>query len=248
MWCDGSRHRTARVLLSAALVLLAAPLHAQGGGRVAPPHGEPMMTWTPTLFLLADQLEYEPAGEGRSVNFDVRGWYGGARNRLWLLSQGEGATRRGEGEAEIQVLYGRLVDPFWDAVFGVRVDHRWGEGGPSRALLAAGLQGLTPYRFEFAPTLFISQRGELSARLELGTQLLFTQRLIAEPEAELNAALQAVPAFGVRSGFGDYETGIRLRYEFRRELAPYVGLSRSRRGGVGAGASNRLVVGVRVWH
>lgn len=214
------------------------------------------MTWQPTLFVLFDQLDYAAGAPERPLNVDMISWYGSAVNRLWVLGQGEAATAHRQGEAEARVLYGRLVDPFWDAVVGVRVDKHWGDKHAARALLAVGLVGLAPYRFELEPMLFVSPRGELSARLEASYPVLITQRLIAEAEAELNAALQRVPAFGVTRGINDYEYGVRVRYEFRRELAPYIGWARSRRaaGAVTAAptsiepvVNNRLVVGLRLW-
>lgn len=214
------------------------------------------MVWGNTLFVLFDQLEYAPGAAGRPVNLDALAWYGGAYNRLWVRTQSELATTERQGEFEADILYGRLVDPFWDAVFGVRLDRHWGNERFTRPLLAAGLIGLTPYRFEFEPTLFVSQRGDVSARLEAAYQILITQRLVAEPEFEINAALQAVPDFDVRSGVNDYETGVRLRYEFRREFAPYAGWSRSKRVGGSTDlpgvhgdprAESRFVIGLRVW-
>jgi len=213
------------------------------------------MRWSNTLFVLFDQLEYAAAGVGKPINVDVRGWYGGAHRRLWFRAQSDFATELNEGEAEAQLMYGRLVSPFWDAVAGVRVDQHWGDRHRQRPQLVVGLVGLAPYRFEVEPSLFVSGRGDVSARFEASYQLLITQRLIAEPEMEVNAALQAVPEFDVVSGINDYEVGLRLRYEFRRELAPYVGWSRSRRTtgspgsipGRGAVAESRFVAGLRLW-
>lgn len=213
------------------------------------------MRWTNTLFVLFDQLEYAPALDERAVNVDARAWYGGAYRRVWLLAQSEFATARRQGEAEVQALYGRLIDPFWDAVIGVRVDQHWGDAHRRRAQFAIGLIGLAPYRFELEPTVFVSDRGDVSARFEAAFQMPLTQRLIAEPEIEVNVALQAVPAFAVRRGVNDYEAGVRVRYEFRREFAPYVGWSWSRRttgtagsaGISGPAAESRFVAGVRLW-
>lgn len=223
------------------------------------PEMKKMMSWERTLFVLADQLEYSPAGEGKPVSAEVLAWYGNAYDRLWLRAQGEQATTGGQGEGEAEILYGRLVAPFWDAVIGVHVDQHLQDprnGDPGRVLFAVGLVGLAPYRFELEPTLYVSHRGEISARLQAAYQFLLTQRLIAEPKVEVNGALQAVPRMAVRRGFNDYEVGFRLRYEFRREIAPYVGVSRSRRAGGPAGfagasafpaAENRFVAGVRLW-
>jgi copper resistance protein B len=234
--------------------LSASPAAAQmpPGHQMPQQHSE--MRWTNTLFLLFDQLEYGPGAPERPLNLEVKAWYGGAYRRLWMRAQSELATTRKQGEAEAQVLFGRLVDPFWDAVIGVRADQHWGDADRQRVQLVVGFLGLAPYRFELEPTLFVSHRGEVSARLEAAYPLLLTQRLIAEPEFEVNAALQAVPRYDVRRGVNDYEFGLRVRYEFRREFGPYVGWSRSRRIGGSASAEHdeptsesRFVAGIRLW-
>ena len=240
------------VLLTLGLGATTAAAQMPGMPPVA--HGDMGMTWGRAFFVLFDQLEYAPASEHRTVELDGRLWYGGAYRRLWVRGKGETATTKREGEAEAQVLYGRLVDPFWDAVIGVRVDQQWGDRSQRRAHLAAGFMGLAPYRFELEPTVFVSQNGDISARLEAGFPLLLTQRLIAEPELEVNAALQAVPEFRIRRGINEYEYGLRLRYEFRREFGPYIGWSWSRPMGVNLSgatvaipAQSQIVVGLRAW-
>lgn len=249
--------RTRRVAVACVMLTLviAGPRTARAQMPGMPEHIE-MMSWGRTLFVLVDQLEYSPAGRGRPLNVEARAWYGGAYNRIWLRAQSEQATTSREGEAEVELLYGKLVDPFWDAVIGVRVDRHWGDEDPGRILFGVGFLGLAPYRFELEPTLFVSPRGEISARLEAGYQVLITQRLVAEPEFEVNAAVQRVPRFGVARGINDFETGVRVRYEFRREFAPYVGWSMSRRVGGSTNiarehgepvAENRFVAGFRVW-
>lgn len=214
------------------------------------------MSWGTGSLILIDQLEYAPGAEGRPVSLEAIGWYGGAYNRLWFRAEGEQLTAVRGGEGEAQLLYGRLVTPYWDAVAGVRLDGHWGEARASRALLAVGLIGMAPLRFEVSPMLFLSQDGDLSARLETEYQILVTQRLVATPEVELNVALQEVPEFGVGRGLNDYELGMRLRYEIRREFAPYVGYSWTRRVGgtanlaraAGAPVSiGAFVAGLRLW-
>lgn len=249
------RLTTRRTLAVAATALLLGLSRSSPAQLPGMPEQERMMEWGKTLFVLFDQLEYSPGAAGRPVNLDGRAWYGGAISRLWVLLQGEGATTERDGEGDLQVMYGRLIHPFWDAVAGVRVDRQWGSAAASRVHLAMGLIGLAPYRFEFSPTLFVSTEGDISARVEAGYQILITQRLIAEPEFELNAALQAVPAAGIRRGVNDYEYGLRIRYEIRREFAPYAGWSFSRRSAALPDGSpegehrrgSRLVFGLRVW-
>lgn len=206
--------------------------------------------------VLFDQLEYAPGASARPVSLELTGWTGGDINRLWVRANGEQSTVVGEGEAEIEALYGRLVTPFFDALAGARLDTQWGESGQTRGFLAVGLQGLAPYWFEVEPTLYVSQDGDVSARFVAAYALLFTQRLILEPELEVGAALQEVPEWGVGSGLGDLGLGVRLRYEIRRKFAPYVGYSWDRRFGETADfaredgepvSGGAFVFGVRMW-
>lgn len=245
--------RTALFAGSALLALAGTPMSstAQMPGMPEMPGMDPKahgMSWGRTYLILLDQFEYVPGREGSPIDLNAIAWYGGAYNRAWVRAQGEQSTKGNAGGGEVQLLYGKLVDPFWDAVIGLRADRHWGSGvdPAQRVQLAVGFIGLAPYRFELEPTLFVSQRGEVSARLEAAFPILITQRLVAEPEIELNAALQSVPRYDVARGLNDYEMGVRVRYEFRRELAPYVGWSRLREGGSG-GADDRLVFGFRLW-
>lgn len=207
-------------------------------------------------FVLFDQLEYAPGPSGQPISLEATSWTGGDLNRLWLRAEAEQSTLEGEGEAEIEAFYGRLVTPFFDALAGVRLDTRWGGEGATRGFLAVGLQGLAPYWFEVEPTLYVSQAGDVSARLEASYELLFTQRLILEPELEASVALQEVPEWGVGSGVNDLGLGLRLRYEISRKFAPYIGYSHDWRFGETADfarmagekvSGGAFVFGVRVW-
>ena len=235
------------------LAVLARSATAQGIGLE---ELKEMMAWGTSSLVLFDQLEYVPQAEGSPVTLDAVGWYGGAYDRLWFRAEGEKLTSKRGGEVEAQLFYGRLVTPYWDALAGVRVDQRWEGGSATRAHLAVGFTGLAPLRFEFSPTLFLSQHGDLAARLEAEYQVLITQRLAASPEIEVNAALQEVKEWGVGSGLNDVEVGLRLRYEIIREVAPYIGVSWLRRVGGTADFANVegeaasetfIVVGVRLW-
>ena len=210
-------------------------------------------------FLLFDQLEYRMKnGSDDTVRWDVQGWYGGDYNRLWLKTEGEWRTtgERG-GEAEVQALYGRLIAPFWDFQVGLRYDQFSGAGfDRSRGFAVIGLQGLARYRFELEPTLFISQDGDVSARLTATYDMLLTQRLILQPRLDFDVAVQSVEDFDVGEGVNSLGLGLRLRYEIRREFAPYIGVQWLRRLGETADISRRgggraedmaLVLGVRLW-
>lgn len=219
---------------------------------------EPVADTMPFRSVLFDVLEYR-AGEGADfARWDVLGWYGGDYQRLWFKSQGSrNFPSRLGGDAEVQVLYGRLIAPFFDFQAGLRYDRQWGpDGSRGRALAAIGVQGLAPYRFEVEPTLFVSQNGDVSARFTASQDILFTQRLILQPRFETNAAVQTVRRFGVGRGLNDVEAGLRLRYELRREFAPYIGVSWRRSFGEtarflrseGRDADTwQVLAGVRLW-
>lgn len=219
-----SRSFTARGGLAAAVVglgvlLTPAPLLAQQPDWPLPIHDD-MINW----FVLFDQLEVTSLSDETPVTWDFQGWVGGDYNRLWMKSEGEVPTRGGGGDFEVQALYSRLVAPFWDFQAGVRYDRHL-RGGLSRAHLVIGLEGLAPYWFEVESAVFISQDGDVSARLTASYDMLLTQRLILQPEVEVNLAAQTVEEWGVGSGLTDLSAELRLRYEFRREFAPYVGAS-----------------------
>lgn len=255
--------RAARSLRQILMVLLAcgAPLfadtragHAQGIGLQ---ELREMMAWGHGSLVLFEVLEYVPGAADDPVRYDLEGWWGGAYNRLWFKADGEQATVKSEGGTELQLLYGRLIAPFWDAQIGLRMDVEYGDHSPqTRAFLALGVQGLAPYWFELEPSLFISQDGDVSASLSAAYDLLFTQRLVLEPRLDVGAAVQAVPEHGVGEGINDFGLGLRARYEVRREFAPYLGVSWSRRLGatadlardVGTSVSETsIVAGVRAW-
>ena len=209
-------------------------------------------------FLRFDLLEYRAYDSGpATLTWDFVGWTGGDYHRLWVKTEGEWRTsgERG-GEAEAQLLYGRMIAPFWDFQAGVRYDLFSGAGfDRSRGFAVIGLQGLAPYRFDLEPALFISQDGDLSARLTASYDMLLTQRLVLQPRLELDAALQSVEKFDVGEGFNSVGLGLRLRYEITREFAPYIGVHWLRRFGETADLSRRgggdvdelaLVVGARL--
>lgn len=224
-------------------------------------------------YLRADQLEIHPNSPEHPAVLELLGWVGGEHQRLYLRAQGEQPTRAGSGgEFTADVLYGRLLTPFWSGVAGVRIDTRprmtkgTVQTGPNaaasakarvtRGMLAVGLEGIAPYWFELEPTLFVSDRGDISAEFASTFNLRVTQRLVLQPRLELNAAVQAVPDFGVGSGLNDVEFGMRLRYEVRRKFAPYVGASWHRlmsgtaaqaKAAGGEVGSAAIVAGVRVW-
>jgi len=203
------------------------------------------------LFVLFDQLEWQ-AGEGGRLDWDNKGWLGGDVNRLWFRTEGE-AGEGGVEQATAHVLYGRAISRWWDVVAGIRQDVR---PGPAATWAAIGIQGLAPYWFEIEATGYFGADGRTHARFEIEYELLLTNRLIAQPLAELELYGKSDPLRGIGAGFSTVEAGLRLRYEIRREVAPYVGVTWQQKFAGTAdlaksagreSGSTRLVLGVRAW-
>ncbi len=212
-------------------------------------------------FFLFDQLEhtttrYTGGGKGNdALRFNTAGWIGGDYNRIWLYTEGTKPNSGKLEDVDVQLLYGRLVAPFWDLQAGLRYSKPRPDG-PSRNYAVFGVQGMAPYRFEVQAAAYLSERGDVSARAELEYELLLTQRWILQPRLATNFALQEVKDQGVGRGLNDLELGLRLRYEIKREFAPYVGVSwHTRYGGTAQFARDRgepvggwsMVAGVRLW-
>ncbi|MEA5533001.1 copper resistance protein B [Crocosphaera sp. XPORK-15E] len=177
--------------------------------------------------LLVDRLEYRGSDGKDLFYWDVQGWIGGDYERIWLKTEGEVAFAQQEsGDAEIQLLYGYLIAPFWDLQVGLRYDREYSpDDDKGRVFAVIGVEGLAPNLFEVDTALFISEDGDISARLEVEQELLVTQKLILQPRFEINLAAQEVENFGIGSGVNDVELGLRLRYEINRNYAPYLGIN-----------------------
>lgn len=217
--------QTRHALLALALAVGASPAYAVGAGEMPIDWQHVHEDSHPFGYALIDRLEYRDDEGPNHLLWDAQGWYGGDYDRLWLKTEGELPVSDSNGEVEVQALYGRLVAPYWDLQAGLRYDRAFGSGPDrDRVFGVLGVQGLAPYRFETDAALFVSEDGDVSLRAELEYELLLTQRLILQPRVEINAAAQDVKAWGVGSGLNDLQLGLRLRYEIRREFAPYVGV------------------------
>lgn len=177
-------------------------------------------------YVEGERFEYQ-SNEGDPVFlWDAQGFYGGDINKLWVKTEGEyDFTADRFEEAEVQALYSRAIGSFWDLQAGVRHDFAPFE---DRTYGVVGVQGLAPYLFEIDAAAFISGHGDVTARIEAEYEFLLTQRLFLQPRAELNFAFQDIPELETGSGLSTAEAGLRLRYEIRRQFAPYVGVSWTR--------------------
>lgn len=203
--------------------------------------------------ILFDLAEYQVRNGRDGYRWEGEAWFGGDVDRLLIKTEGEGSFGKSVEDAEIQALYSRAISPFWNAHVGLRHDI---VPNPSRTYAVVGLEGIAPYWFHVTGQLFLSDKGDFRARLEGSYDERITQRLILQPRAELNFSAQDMPTIDVGSGISSFELGARLRYEIRKEFAPYIGVEWS--GKVGDTAryarlagdkpnSINFVAGIRFW-
>jgi copper resistance protein B len=174
----------------------------------------------------AEQLEYRLNNGENTFNWDVKSWVGGDYNKFILKTEGEIGLEEGAGEAEIQGLYSRNIAPFWDLQVGVRYDRNFGENNDKgRGFAVIGIEGVTPYFIDIEASLFVSEKGDISARLKAEKEFLLSQKLILQPQMEVNLAAQQVEDFGVGTGLNEVELGLRLKYEISKQFTPYLGIN-----------------------
>jgi copper resistance protein B len=214
---------------------------------------QPVMDQEVFAHLILDQLEGRWNGSNTEFRWDGQGWVGTDYDKLWIKSEG---TLQSDGvldDGQHQFLYSRAITTYFDLQGGLRSDI---DSRPTRNWAAFGIQGLAPYFFDLEVTGFVSGQGHLAAKLEASYDLLLTQRLILQPQIELNIYSKADPVRLVGAGFSDIDAGLRLRYEFNRKFAPYLGVvyegkfgqtaSYAKRAGESTG-DFRFVFGVRIW-
>lgn len=197
-----------------------------------------------------DRLEY---GKHDTVGWDLRAGIGRNFDKLWLRSEGE---RRGGGleHASTELFWSHATGPWWDRTIGLRHDSN--PAGRDRDWAAIGVQGLAPYKFEVEATGYVGASGRLAARLEGEYEVLLTNRLILQPKLEANFYSRDDGENHIGKGLSDASFGLRLRYEFSRRFAPYVGHVWTRRFGGTADAveasggdagEHGWVAGLRFW-
>ena len=248
--------------LGAALCAAVVFAGSTGGARAqqsppadqAQPHSMPSML-DETIFahLLFDQLEGRFGfNQGNTFRWEAEGWLGTDENRIWLLSEGRYSDNQLDDGIQ-QLFYGRAVTTYFDALVGVRYDL---DSLPGRGWGAFGIQGLAPQFFKVSALGYVSGEGHLGARLEASYDLLITQRLILQPQLELNFYTKDDPARRVGAGLSELDAGLRLRYEITRQFAPYVGITYLGQYGAtadyvsAAGGSTqqvRFTAGIRTW-
>lgn len=204
------------------------------------------------FMVLGDQLEWQVSGLGGGALWDAKAWVGGDINRIWIRSEADYQDGTFD-DAEAHLMLGRNISRWWTVVGGVRQDFAPGVG---RTWAAIGLQGLAPQWFDVEATFYLGESARTAARLEVEYDLLLSDRLIVQPLMEANVMGKGDPERQIGAGLSTLEFGARLRYEIKREVAPYAGLVwRRKLFGTGDLARDhgdevggwRFVSGLRVW-
>ena len=236
---EGPQHAADAIFGAEAMAAARAENHAT--------HGE-MKTGT----VMVERLEARVADGHDAFLWDVQGWYGGDIDKFVFKSEGEGEFGGSVEDAELQALWGHAIGPFFDLQAGVRLDVE----PETRSHLVLGVQGLAPYMWHVDAAAFLSDRGDITARVEGEYDWKLTQRLILQPRAELELSAQDIPERDIGAGLTKLETGVRLRYEFAREFAPYVGVGYEAKLGETADIARlagedtdgiALLLGLRAW-
>ena len=243
-----------RIALTVTLCALAGSALAQTA-QTGPggPYGMPLDDNRVYVHILLEQFEYRTGKGAGDLSWGGQAWIGTDTSRLWLKTEGvrekDGTIEGGQHE----LLYSRPISIYFDLQAGLRFDV---DSKPGRNWAAFGIQGLAPYFFEVSATTYVSDRGNFAVNFEGSFDLLLTQRLIVQPQLELDLYSKGDPARRIGSGLAEIGTGLRLRYEISRKFAPYIGLSyqrnfgQTRRYASADGEDNGhplLVIGVRSW-
>jgi copper resistance protein B len=201
--------------------------------------------------VMVNRLEWRDS-DSSTYEWDATAWYGGDFNKLWIETEGE-HSEAASTDARVEILWDRIASAWWSTRLGMR----WDVGeGPSQSWVAFGVAGLAPGFVELEATAYVSDGGRSAFRLSTEHDLLLSQRLVLQPRLEINAYGQDDPARLIGAGLSDLEIGLRLRYEIRREVAPYLGVSWSKRFGETADLAGAAgvdtdeiawVAGFRLW-
>ncbi len=220
---------------------------------------EPMHTMPPmadtAIFVhgIFDRLEAQTGAGGPALRWSGEAWAGNDRDKIWLKSEGVARDRRRLDDGRHELLYDRAISAYADLQAGVRVD--W-DSGPGRTWAALGVQGLSPFFFDYEATAYLADRGRAAARFGVSYDMPITQRIVLQPQASANFYGEADRARGIGAGLSDLEAGLRLRYEISRKFAPYVGVAYAGKFGETARMARRAgdpadsvqcVFGIRGW-
>lgn len=203
--------------------------------------------------VMIDQLETRRTEGNDPWVLEADAWIGKDWHKAWFKADVEYVDSETE-QADVQARYSRAIAPFWDFQLGLRHDFKPDEETRDWAVL--GFRGLAPYFFDMDAAFYVGENGRTQLSFDTEYEIMLTQRWVLAPELQVNLFGKKDPARGHGSGLSDLELGLRLRYEIRREFAPYIGMNlESKWGGTADLAKDegkdtrdiQYVAGIRAW-
>jgi copper resistance protein B len=189
---------------------------------------EPVFDDKMRAFIFMEQLEYRVATDGDTdhLGWEAQGWVGWDYDKFWWKNEGEAVFEGNDhGESETDLLYSRLITPFWNLQLGAQYANEWSvDDYEDRWSGVVAIQGVAPYKFELDNSLYVSEDGDVTAAIEAEYDIRITQRLVLQPRTEIGLAAQDIPDRDLAAGVTGVDLDLRLRYEIRRDFAPYIGL------------------------
>ncbi len=224
-----------KLLLATALIVgLVQQSFAAGGGDIF------------RSSITIDNLEYQFNDE-KALSWDTFIYAGYDLNKVYLYSEGE-KPKNSKVQSENQLVYSRAISPYWDIQAGIGYDK---SENADQTWAVLGVQGLAPYFFETRAVIMLADDGNIGLRTEAEYEALLTQKLILTPSVTLDAYTKDNYEMGIGSGLSNLTLGARLRYEIKREFAPYIGVEWNKNLGntdkLNPSNETYMVAGLRVW-
>ena len=186
---------------------------------------------TLNCIVLFDRLEVARNNREENIGvWDMVAWYGGDTYRLYFKSEGENKQDDGEPTdiERAELLASKLIAPFWEIQAGLGTRGTLTSESNMENYAVISLYGLAPYQFEMDNSLIVNEDGDISFAVEAEYEVRMTQTSYLQPRLAISGSLTESTRFDRQSGFNSIRLGLRYRYEFSREFAPYVGMYWSR--------------------
>ena len=216
------------------LAALGTTLHASGAD-------DPLRT-----MLIMDKFELLDNSE-KSREWEGSFYIGYDLDKFYLYSEGA-ATSDGLEVSQNDFVYSHAIAPFWDIQAGIAYDKN---SDASQTWVEVAIAGLAPYFFETRAAVLVNSDGNVGLRLDAEYEALITQKLILTPSFEADLYTKDDPQMRTGSGLSSIDVGLRLRYEFVREFAPYIGVTWEKNFGTAKTYNpvdeTSLLVGIRFW-
>lgn len=220
----------------------------------AAPYGNPIRDDRLYVHGIFNQLEGRIASDAY-LRWEGQAWIGNDYNKLWLKSEARynADNKHQVGDGDQELLYDRAISRFYNVQAGVRYDL---DSKPGRVWGAVGIHGLSIGFFNLEATAYVSGETRFALKTNASWDFRFTQRLMLQPQFETNWYTKSEAVRGVGSGLSDIDSGLRLRYEFSRKFAPYIGVSYQQFFGKTADMKRidgsttgdvRALIGLRTW-